>query len=111
MRRQSLLTRVLHGGAYAKLNRNVASRSDVEDLRLGGVGESSLVASAVRAVDVGTIANIGSGVVRELDRIILGGTGEVSDVLERLSGGAILNHGVEEVMGGCHLGNGQDNRS
>lgn len=102
------LTRVLHGGANTKLYSHVASRGDLEDVRLGGVGEGSLVASGVFAVDKGVITDVLGRVLRPFDRVVLGRTSEVPDVLERSSCSTILDDGIEEVVGRGHLGKGKD---
>lgn len=102
------LTRMLHGSADAKLHGHVASGGDLKDVRLGGVGEGSLVASAVGAVDEGVIPNIFGRVFGPFDWVVLGRTGKVSDVLEGSSCNTIFDDGIEEVVGRGHLGKGKD---
>lgn len=105
---RAALTRMLHGGTNAKLHSHVASRGDLEDVRLGGVGKGSLVASAVGAVDVGVVTNVFGRVLRPFDRVVLGSTSEVPDVLERSSCHTVFDDGIEEVVGRGHLGKGKD---
>lgn len=102
------LTRMLHCGTNAKLHSHVASRGHLEDVRLGGVGKGSLIASAVGAVDEGIVTNVFGRVLRPFDWVVLGSPSEVSDVLERSSCNTVFDDGIEKVVGRGHLCKGKD---
>lgn len=104
-------TRVLELGTDSQLEADLLTGVHGEDLGLAGGGESALVANDIGSIDGGSITDVGSRVGGELDRVVLDSTARLANVLESRGGGASDDVGVEEVVGGCHLGSGSDGES
>lgn len=79
-----------------------------EHVGAGAIGSSALVAPNVRPICERAITNIGRRVGGELDRVIVGGTRELSDVFEGALNGAADNGVLEEVVSRGHLSDGQN---
>jgi len=104
-------TGVLHLCSNSKLEADFVTGADGQDIGLAGGREGALVADDIGSVCVGAIADIGSRVGRELDGVVLGWASRHADILEGWLGDSVLDVGVHEVMGGCHLGNRSEENS
>jgi hypothetical protein len=103
-------TGVLEFGSDSELELDLVTGLDGQDLSATGL-RATLVADDIGAIGGGSIADIGRGVGGELDGVVLGLAARLANVLEGRLGGAVDNVGVEEVMGGRHLGDGGDDKS
>src|SRR5688572_28591022 len=102
---------MLHSCTNTQLDGNAATSSNLENLGLSSISESALVATSISTVDSGAIADIGSRVGRELDRVVFGGTGEIANVTEAGPGSTIGDNRIEEVVRRCRLGKGSEEDS
>jgi hypothetical protein len=99
---------VAHLGTDSELEGDHITTLNLKNLSVGtGLG-SALVADDVITVNEGVVADVGGRVGGELDGVVLGRTGEVTDVLEGLGLGAVESRGLEEVMGRSNLREGSD---
>jgi hypothetical protein len=99
---------VTHLGTDSELEGDHITTLDLKNLSVGtGLG-AALVADDVITVNEGVVADVGGRVGGELDGVVLGRTGEVTDVLEGLGLGAVESRGLEEVMGRSNLREGSD---
>jgi hypothetical protein len=103
-------TGVLEFGSDSKLELDLVTGLDGQDLSATGP-RATLVADDIGTIGGGSIADIGRGVGGELDGVVLGLAARLANVLEGRLRGAVDNVGVEEVMGGRHLGDGGDDKS
>jgi hypothetical protein len=104
-------TWVLELGAYGELKTDFLTRIDGEDLGLAGGGEGALIADDIRAVGGGAITDVGLGVRRKLDGVVLGRAGGLSNVFESWLSSTADNVGVEKVVSGGHLGDSAEGKS
>lgn len=102
---------VLELGADSQFGADLVTGIDSQDLGLAGRRKGTLVATSIGAIDGGTITKIGGGVRGELDRVVLGRTSGLTDILEARLSGPTDNVGVEEVMSRGHLGDGSESES
>jgi hypothetical protein len=103
-------TGVLEFGSDSKLEFDLVTGVDGHDLSVTGL-RATLVADDIGAIGGGSIADIGLRVGGKLDGVVLGLAARLANVLEGRLRGAVDNVGVEEVMGGRHLGDGGDDKS
>jgi hypothetical protein len=99
---------VLHGGADAQLDGDVGAGGNGQDLGLAGVGEGTLVADDIGAVNVRVVADIGGRVARELDGVEGRRAGGLADELVGAGRGTANDVDIEEVVGRGHLGEGTE---
>lgn len=99
---------VLHLRANTEFDAQLLTGSDLQDLSLAGVGESALVADTITLVEHGVVADVSGRVAGELDGVVGNGASGGTDVLVGTGGGTVDNGGVEEVVGGGHLGDGTE---
>ncbi|KAI6774334.1 hypothetical protein HG531_001183 [Fusarium graminearum] len=102
---------VTHLGTNTELEGDHITSLDIGNLSRSTLGGGTLVADDVLAISEGVVADIGRRVGRELDGVVLGRTGEVSDVLERSRVLAVDGGDVEEVVGRGDLGKGSEGDS
>jgi len=91
-------TRVLHRGTNTKSDLDLVSSIDRQNLGVARLGGGTLIAADVGAIGGRAITNVGRRVRRELDGVVLGGTSEVTYVLERTGRGALVGDDVKEVV-------------
>jgi hypothetical protein len=98
-----------HFRTHGQLEAYFLTRVDCQHLSLAGRGEGSLVATNVRAIRERSIADISRRIGRELNRVVLGHTSGLADVFKPRLGNTTNDVGVEEVVGGRHLGTSANN--
>lgn len=99
---------VAHLSTDSELKGDHITTLDLKNLSVGtGLG-AALVADDIITVNEGVVADVGGRVGGELDGVVLGRTGEVTDVLEGLRLGTVESGGVEEVMGRSNLREGSN---
>lgn len=103
------LTRVLHSGTNAQFDTKLGASTDSQDISTTGRREGALVAADIGAIGVRVVANVGSGVRRELDGVVPSRPGEVADILERSRGLAAGGDDVKEVVSGGQVGGSKEN--
>jgi hypothetical protein len=102
---------VLELGTDSQLELDFLTGVDGQDLGLASRGERALVADDIGAICGGLVADIGGRVGRELDGVVLGRAARLADVLESRLSNTANNVGVEEVVGGGHLGDSAKGKS
>ena len=91
---------MLHRSTNAEADANLTTSSSGQDISAASLGSCALIASDIRSISVGVVPDVCGRVARELDRVVLGSTGKVSNVLKGSSSLAIANGGIEEVVRG-----------
>jgi hypothetical protein len=99
---------VTHLSTDTELEGDHITSLDIGDLSVGTGGGGTLVADDVLAISERVVADIGGRVGGELDGVVLGSTGEVTDVLERSGVLAVDGGNLEEVVGRSDLREGSE---
>jgi hypothetical protein len=102
---------VTHLSTDTELEGDHITSLDIGDLSVGTGGGGTLVADDVLAISERVVADIGGRVGGELDGVVLGRTGEVTDVLERSRVLAVDGGDVKEVVGRGDLRKGSKGES
>lgn len=102
---------VAHLGTDSKLEGHDIAALDLKDLSVTTGSGGTLVADDVLTISERVVADIGGRVGGELDGVVLGGTSEVTDVLERLRLDTVESADVEEVVGRGDLREGSEGES
>jgi hypothetical protein len=102
---------VTHLGTDSELEGHDIAALDLKNLSVAAGSGGTLVADDVLAISERVVADVGGRVGGELDGVVLGGTSEVTDVLEGLGLGTVESADVEEVMGRGDLREGNEGES
>jgi hypothetical protein len=102
--------RVSHLRANSELELDFITSIDGQDLSVAS-SSSTLVAADVRAVGEGSIADVGSGVGAELDGVVLGRPGRLSDVFECGLSNTTDDVCIEKVVSARELGDSAKGKS
>ena len=99
---------VTHLATDSELEGDHITGLDIGNLSGSTVAGSTLVADDVLTISERVVADIGGRVGGELDGVVLGSTGEVTDVLERSRVLAVDGGNLEEVVGRSDLREGSE---
>lgn len=99
---------VLELGTNSELEGNVLAGVDGQDLDLATSLSATLVADDIGTVGGGAITDVGGRVGGELDGVVRDLASGRADVFELRLGNTTNEVGVEEVVGGGHLGDGAE---
>lgn len=102
---------VAHLATNTELEGDHITSLDIGNLGRGTLGGGTLVADDVLTISERVVADVGGRVGGELDGVVLGSTGEVSDVLERSRVLAVDGGNLEEVVGRSDLREGSKGES
>jgi hypothetical protein len=99
---------VTHLATDSELEGDHITSLDIGNLGLATSASGTLVADDVLTISEGVVADVGGRVGGELDGVVLGSTGEVTDVLERSGVLAVDGGNLEEVVGRSDLREGSE---